>query len=119
MTHPCGPCVVLSISLGSGTRPEFTDEAVIQFIRAQAPGAKYVLSVCTGAELLARAGILEGRQATTNKSSFNRIKVHSLAVCLNAHGLYSLAITSDRQLDSEGKMGRRWKALDIVWRGCR
>lgn len=65
---------IILVPGGSGTRPEFTDEAVIQFIRAQAPGAKYVLSVCTGAELLARAGILEGRQATTNKSSFNRIK---------------------------------------------
>ena len=120
MTRWCDSCPLLIISpTGTGTRPGFTDEAVIQFIRAQAPGAKYVLSVCTGSELLARAGILEGKRATTNKSSFNRIRVCFLAVCRRAHGLHPTAIASDRQLGAQGKMGRRWEALDLVRRGCR
>lgn len=32
---------------------------------------KYILSVCTGATILARAGILDGRKATTNKRSWD------------------------------------------------
>lgn len=48
-------------------------QALIEFVKAQAPGAKYVLSVCTGSEVLALAGVLGRRRATTNKASFRRI----------------------------------------------
>ena len=49
-------------------------KSLVDFIKAQAPGAKYVLSVCTGSEVLARAGVLNGKRATTNKFSFKRIQ---------------------------------------------
>ncbi|KIP04522.1 hypothetical protein PHLGIDRAFT_120629 [Phlebiopsis gigantea 11061_1 CR5-6] len=65
---------IILIPGGLGTLPGVTNEAVIEFIKAQAPGAKYVLSVCTGSELLARAGVLAGKRATTNKASFVRIR---------------------------------------------
>lgn len=35
---------------------------------------KHVLTVCTGSEILARTGILDGRKATTNKRAFNEVK---------------------------------------------
>lgn len=38
------------------------------FIASRYDRAKFVLSVCTGATTLARAGILNGKRATTNKS---------------------------------------------------
>ena len=40
--------------------------AVLDFLIRQAPGAKLVCSVCTGALLLAGAGLLDGHLATTN-----------------------------------------------------
>ena len=42
---------------------------VLDFLRAQAPGARYVTSVCTGALVLGAAGLLRGRRATTHWAS--------------------------------------------------
>jgi transcriptional regulator GlxA family with amidase domain len=39
---------------------------LIQFLRRQAPGARYVCSVCEGAIILAGAGLLDGHEATTH-----------------------------------------------------
>ncbi|KAJ6597559.1 class I glutamine amidotransferase-like protein [Mycena vulgaris] len=45
----------------------------IVFIAQQAPGAKYVMSVCNGALQLAGAGVLSGKRATTNKYLYSII----------------------------------------------
>lgn len=45
----------------------------IDFIRKQAPKAKFVVSVCAGSIQLAAAGLLDGKRATTNKSLFKAI----------------------------------------------
>ncbi|EKM54248.1 uncharacterized protein PHACADRAFT_257967 [Phanerochaete carnosa HHB-10118-sp] len=65
---------IILVPGGIGSRPGVTPEPVIQFVKNQAPRAKYVLSVCTGAEILARAGALAGRKATTNKRALARIR---------------------------------------------
>ena len=41
------------------------DEAVLSFIRAQAAHARFVFSVCTGAQIYGAAGLLQGVRATT------------------------------------------------------
>lgn len=49
---------------GAGTRME--DGALVAWLREHAPRARRLVSVCTGAVLLARAGLLDGRRATTH-----------------------------------------------------
>ncbi|RJE23097.1 DJ-1 PfpI family protein, partial [Aspergillus sclerotialis] len=65
---------VLLIPGGLGTRgssPEIL--ATIGFIRSVYPSLKYLITVCTGSGLAARAGVLDGKQATTNKMGWEEI----------------------------------------------
>lgn len=60
------PLDVLLVPGGIGTRaPDLEEE--IAFIRDTYPKLHSLITVCTGAGLAARAGILDGRKATTNK----------------------------------------------------
>jgi transcriptional regulator GlxA family with amidase domain len=54
---------------GAGHRKAYDDEILIDWIRDAAAGARRTASVCTGAFLLARAGLLDGRRATTHWAS--------------------------------------------------
>ena len=57
---------VLVIPGGYGSRREMHNSTVVDWVRAQAARAELVLSVCTGALILARAGLLDGIQSTTH-----------------------------------------------------
>ena len=48
-----------------GVGAQLNNEAVIRWIRESAAQSKYVMSVCNGAFLLAKAGLLDGLSATT------------------------------------------------------
>lgn len=56
---------------GGGTRREVANAALISSIRTLAEQTPRVASVCTGAALLARTGLLNGLRATTNKMAFD------------------------------------------------
>ncbi|HSB60124.1 MAG TPA: DJ-1/PfpI family protein, partial [Vicinamibacteria bacterium] len=60
------PIDLLVVPGGFGTRPLLEDRETLDWIRRAAAGARQVASVCTGSLLLARAGLLEGRRATTH-----------------------------------------------------
>jgi len=49
---------------GGGVSKVASDDRVIQWIRTKFAGVRYVMSVCTGAFLLAKAGLLDGLDAT-------------------------------------------------------
>ena len=62
---------VLHVPGGFGQEALMEDEAVLDWLRAQAAGARSVFSVCTGALLCGAAGLLVGRRATTHWASFH------------------------------------------------
>lgn len=62
----CPPVDVLFVPGGFGQVALARDVEVLDFLRRQAAGARYVTSVCTGSLLLGAAGLLEGYRATTH-----------------------------------------------------
>lgn len=54
---------VICIPGGPGQKDIMDDEDILNFVRNQGEGAKYVTSVCTGSLLLAKAGLLKGYKA--------------------------------------------------------
>jgi transcriptional regulator GlxA family with amidase domain len=65
------PLDALVVPGGRGTRREVENAALMGWLAARAAGATYVASVCTGAALLARAGVLDGCRATSNKRAWD------------------------------------------------
>lgn len=63
-----GAIDVLIVPGGVGTRNDMSKE--IDFVKQMYPNLKAMLSVCTGATILARAGVLDGKRATTNKRAW-------------------------------------------------
>jgi transcriptional regulator GlxA family with amidase domain len=64
------PIDLLVVPGGFGTRPLLQDDETIEWIRRTAAQARQTASVCTGSLLLARAGLLDGRRATTHWGAF-------------------------------------------------
>ncbi|MBL9065874.1 MAG: DJ-1/PfpI family protein [Sphingopyxis sp.] len=62
----CPQADILCVPGGHGVTEALNDPATIDFIARQAAGAQWVTSVCTGAFLLGRAGLLTGKRATTH-----------------------------------------------------
>lgn len=62
----CPDLDVLLIPGGIGTRTEMKNEAMLDFLRRQAPGCDWVTSVCTGSAVLERAGLTRGKRITTH-----------------------------------------------------
>ncbi|WP_327682199.1 DJ-1/PfpI family protein [Kitasatospora sp. NBC_00458] len=58
---------------GQGTRPLLEDADHLDWVRGLAATASLTTSVCTGALVLARLGLLRGRPATTHWSTLDRL----------------------------------------------
>ncbi len=61
---------ILLVPGGMGTRREVRNQILLEWISGQAKATEFVTSVCTGSAILARAGLLDGLRATTNKMAF-------------------------------------------------
>jgi putative intracellular protease/amidase len=66
----CPPLDLVMIPGGIGTVPELYNTVMLDWLRARGNDAEILMSVCSGSALLAEAGVLDGRNATSNKVFF-------------------------------------------------
>jgi len=66
---------VLFVPGGSGVNPLMENQAFLRYLRQQGQQAQYVTSVCTGALLLAAAGLLGGYRAATHWLSMDLLEI--------------------------------------------
>lgn len=65
---------VLFLPGGIGTREMIRDQEMLDWIRKAGDAADHVLTVCTGSGIIAKAGLLDGHRATTNKMAFGWVE---------------------------------------------
>jgi putative intracellular protease/amidase len=76
----CPPMEILLVPGGHGTLESLKNEKLIAFIKERHNQSTWTSSVCTGSALLAKAGILDGLRATSNKAFFSIATNQSSAV---------------------------------------
>ena len=72
----CPPLDILVVGGGANVLPEMLDAKVQKFLRAQGARASYVTSVCSGALIVAEAGLLDGYKATTHWSALDYLRAY-------------------------------------------
>ncbi|CAH1195033.1 hypothetical protein PAECIP111891_00585 [Paenibacillus allorhizoplanae] len=65
---------ILIVPGGLGSRTEMNNAAITSWINQTSASAEIVLSVCTGALLLAKANLLDGLRVTTNRNAFDLLR---------------------------------------------
>jgi transcriptional regulator GlxA family with amidase domain len=70
----CPPPHVLIVPGGWGSRALLKKSALLEWIRIKARNAEIVMSVCTGALVLAKAGLLDGLRITTHHLSLDLLR---------------------------------------------
>lgn len=78
------PLDVLIIPGGAGAKRD--DIApIFDFVKRTYPSLQYLFAVCTGSWIAARAGVLDGKRATSNKASWAGVKALGTNVDWIAH----------------------------------
>jgi cyclohexyl-isocyanide hydratase len=71
----CPHLDVVMVPGGPGQQDLMEDAVVLDFLRRQASGAKYVTSVCTGSLVLGAAGLLKGKRATCHWATIDHLRL--------------------------------------------
>ena len=110
----CPAVDVLVVPGGFGTRPLLEDTRVLDWIRTAARLASLTTSVCTGALLLARAGLLRDRQATTHWGALDLLGSIDPSIAVERVG----RVVDDRVITSAGVSAGLDMAFHVVAKVC-
>jgi len=83
-----GPVDTVMVAGGADMDVATADEELIHHVRRLATGARRVASVCSGAFVLAAAGLLEGRRATTHWAECGVLDDRYAGVTVDADAIY-------------------------------
>jgi len=108
------PIDLLVVPGGFGTRPLLSDEETLSWIRKVAGSARLITSVCTGSLLLAKAGLLEDRRATTHWSALEQLESMDAGVTVEKDARY----VDDGIISSAGVAAGIDMAFYVVERLC-
>jgi transcriptional regulator GlxA family with amidase domain len=70
----CPPPRILVVPGGFGARALLRNEVLIEWIQSASRAAEATMSVCTGALVLAQAGLLDGRRVTTHHDAVDSLR---------------------------------------------
>jgi transcriptional regulator GlxA family with amidase domain len=105
---------LLVVPGGFGTRPLLNDEETLDWIRRSAAAARQVTSVCTGSLLLGKAGLLEGKRATTHWAALDLLE----SLGTGASVQRELRVVDDGVITSAGVASGIDMAFYVVERIC-
>ncbi|HYI61718.1 MAG TPA: GlxA family transcriptional regulator [Acidimicrobiales bacterium] len=88
LAEVCGPIDTLLVVGGEGARAAVADPDVVAAVRRLSGRARRTASVCSGAFVLAAAGLLDGRRATTHWSVCDLLAATFPAVDVAADPIY-------------------------------
>jgi transcriptional regulator GlxA family with amidase domain len=93
-----GPIDTLLVAGGAGSRRVRHDQALLAWLKRQAPRVRRLCSVCTGSLILAEAGLLDGKRATTHWGScahmaerYPRVRVEADPIFVRDGSVYTSA----------------------------
>jgi len=72
--NTCPKPDILIVPGGWGSRKEMFNETITNWIKEVSTDVEILLSVCTGALILAKANLLDGLKATTNRSAISELR---------------------------------------------
>jgi cyclohexyl-isocyanide hydratase len=95
----CPQLDVICVPGGAGSDDLLNDEEVLDFVRRQAEGAKYVTSVCTGSLVLGAAGLLKGYRAATHWTAMEHLAAFGatptkIRVCVDRNRITGGGVTA-------------------------
>jgi transcriptional regulator GlxA family with amidase domain len=101
----------LLISGGVDMQQVTRDEPLLQWLNEMAPCVRRIGSICTGAFVLAAAGVLNGRRATTHWQNCQQLATEYPAICVEPDRIY---VRDDNVYTSAGVTAGLDLALALV-----